>query len=94
MPFTPNEERERVCATLKSVAEQYPPGSTESLAIRDAALAHIIVCQRKELSRAYERLRAANDGVLSEETKADLRRHGIEPDALDEEEPNDKLTDK
>jgi len=83
----PDDEMERVCAILESIAKQYPPGSKESLAIRDAALAYAMVYRRREVKMAYDKLRGAFDGELTEELKADLRRHGIDPDEMEREEP-------
>lgn len=78
-------ELHRACAILESVEKQYPPDSEEALAIRDAALAYIVVHQQDRLKRSYDRLRAALGGTLTEEMKADLRRHGIEPDEMETE---------
>jgi hypothetical protein len=82
-----DSEIRRVCATLESIAAGYPSDSEEALAIRDAALAYIVVKQRSGLKNAYDKLRAAFGGVLTKEMKADLRRHGIEADELDDEDP-------
>lgn len=83
----PDAEIAKVCATLESIAAEYLPDSEEALALRDAALAYIIVSQRRELKRSYDKLRAAFGGVLTKEMKADLRRQGIDPDEIDCEEP-------
>ena len=63
----------------------YPADSDEANAIRDAALAYTVVHQHDALKKAYERLRLAFGGDLTEEMKADLRRHGIEPDDLEDD---------
>jgi hypothetical protein len=76
-------EIERVCATLQSIAERFSPDSAEATAIRDAALAFTVVHQHEVMLKAYKKLRLAFDGELTEEMKADLRRHGIDPDDLD-----------
>lgn len=76
----------RVCAVLESIANRFPPDSVESLAIRDAALAYTVVQQHDRLKVAYEKLRTAFDGVLTDEMKNDLRRHGIDPDEMDDEQ--------
>ncbi|MFA6135649.1 MAG: hypothetical protein WC869_16695, partial [Phycisphaerae bacterium] len=78
-----DQEIRRVCAILESVAKNYTSGSDEATAIRDAALAYIVVHQREALKKAYSQLRRAFRGELSEDMKAQLRRHGIEPDDLD-----------
>ena len=78
-------EIRRVCAILESVAATFPPESEHALAIRDAALAYTIVSQHQAMLRSYEKLKLALDGHLSEEMKADLRHHGIDPDSLDDE---------
>ena len=78
---------DRVCAVLETIANRFPPDSAESLAIRDAALAYTVVQQHARLKAAYEKLRSAFDGVLTDELKSDLRRHGIDPDRLDDDEP-------
>ena len=75
----------RVCGILKSIANRFSPDSAENLAIRDAALAFTIVHQHKQLKKSYEKLRTAFGGELTEEMKADLRRHGIEPDDLEDD---------
>ena len=69
-----------VCSILESIAKQYPPDSKNAQAIRDAALAYIAVHQHNRIKKSYDRLRVAFGGSLTEEMKADLRRHGIEPD--------------
>lgn len=71
---------ERVCAILGSVAEGFGPDSEEGLAIRDAALAYMVVQGHKELKESYEKLRLAGGAPLTEEMKAKLRSVGIEPD--------------
>src|SRR5689334_19077033 len=76
-------EMERVCATLESIAEKYPASSAESLAIRDASLAYVVVFQHEVLRKSYDTLRLAFDGQLSDEMKTNLRRHGIDADALE-----------
>jgi hypothetical protein len=82
-------EMERVCAILESISEAYPADSDEANAIRDAALAYTVVHQHNALKRAYQRLRLALGGDLTDEMKADLRRHGIEPDDLENDVPLD-----
>ena len=76
----------RVCSILESIAKQYPSDSEEARTIGDAALAWIAVHQHKALRRSYDKLRMACGGSFSEEVKADLRRHGIDPDELDSED--------
>jgi hypothetical protein len=62
-------------------------GSDEANAIRDAALAYIVVHQHDTLKKKYQDLRLAVGGDMTDEMKADLRRHGIEPDEIDCERP-------
>jgi len=77
----------RVCGILERIAEGFAPGSGEALAIRDAALAYTIVQQRKNLQKSHAKLLAAFGGQLTDEKKNDLRRQGIDPDELEDEEP-------
>jgi hypothetical protein len=79
-----DDELIRTCSILESIADKYAPGSEQAIAIRDAALAYTVVWQHERLKRQYARLRAAFGGELSEEMKADLRKHGIESDELDD----------
>jgi hypothetical protein len=76
---------ERVCAILESVAKGFAPNSEESLAIRDAALAYQLVQLHGNLKKSYDKLKLACGGQLTDEMKADLRRHGIDPDALEDD---------
>ena len=76
-------EIRRVCGILESVAKRFAPNSDECLAIRDAALAYTVVHLHEITKKSYEKFRLAFDGQLTEEMKADLRRHGIDPDELD-----------
>ncbi|MEN6497669.1 MAG: hypothetical protein ABFD16_25500 [Thermoguttaceae bacterium] len=80
-----DEEMRRVCSILEAIGKNYAPDSDEGIAIRDAALAYIVVQQRDALRKQYWRLRCACGGQISEELKADLRRHGIEPNDLENE---------
>jgi hypothetical protein len=80
-----DKEVGRVCSILESIAKNYPADSDEAIAIRDAALAYTVVQQRDALTKSYWRLRLAFGGHISEEMKADLRHHGIEPDDLERE---------
>lgn len=80
-----HESIERVCAILESVARGFAPDSDESIAIRDAALAYQVVQLHENLKKSYEKLKLAFDGELTDEMKADLRRHGIDPDALEDD---------
>ena len=59
------------------------------MAIRDAALAYTLVQQREALKKQYWQLRCTLGGQLSEEMEANLRRHGIEPDDLDNDRSED-----
>jgi hypothetical protein len=79
-------EMRETCAILESIAEEYPVGSDEEQANRNAALAYIAVHLHENLKKAYQKLVRASGGELSEETKADLRRHGIDPDSLEGED--------
>ncbi len=74
-----------VCAILESISKSYPAGSAEADAIRDAALAYIVVHQHEILKRKYESLRLALGGAVTDETKAALRRVGVEPDDLEDD---------
>ena len=76
---------QRVCSILQVISKRYPADSDEANAIRDAALAYTVVRQHDALKKAYERLRLAFGGELTDEMKADLRRHGIEPDDLEDD---------
>ena len=78
-------EIRRVCAILESISKAYPAGSDEADAIRDAALAYIVVHQHESLKRQYESLRLSLGGDLTDEMKADLRHHGIEPGDLEDD---------
>jgi hypothetical protein len=73
---------------LESVAARFPPDSEEVRAIRDAAAAHLVVRMHRAKKRSFETMKAAFDGQLTEEMKADLRRHGIVPGDFDDEEPD------
>ena|ERR1700722_3916394 len=86
MPMAANDEIERVCSVLEKLARKCAPGSEEEKAIRDAALAYQVVWQHDILKSSYLRLRDSFGGELTEEMKADLRRHGIEPDELEDAE--------
>ena len=79
-----DQDVRRVCVILESIAKNYPSDSDEALAIRDAAAAYIAVRQYEGLKNAYRRLVLASGGQLSEEMKAKLRRHGIEPEDFDD----------
>jgi hypothetical protein len=70
-------EIRRVCSLLESIAQQYPDGSPESVAIADVAEAFILVRQHQSLARAYQRLKVASNGELSDEMVAKLREQGI-----------------
>lgn len=72
----------RMGAILESIAARFPPDSEEASAIRDAALAYSVVRMHRATRESYEKLRAAFDGELTEKMKADLRRHGINPESL------------
>jgi hypothetical protein len=78
---------QRVCGILASVANRFAPDSDEAMAIRDAAHAYTIVQFHKSMKKSYEKLRLAAGGELTEEMKANLRRLGIEPDELEDDEP-------
>ena len=80
-----DKEVRRVCSILESITKNYPADSDEATAIRDAALAYTVVQQQDALRKSYWRFRLAFGGHISEEMKADLRRHGIEPDDLEKE---------
>ena len=85
----PSESKiRRVCAILESISKAYPADSDEADAIRDAALAYIVVHQHDTLKKKYESLRLALGGHLTDKMKADLRRHGIEPDDLEDDAPS------
>jgi hypothetical protein len=78
----------RVCAILETISKAYPADSDEANAIRDAALAYTVVHQHETLRKRYRSLRLALGGDLTDEMKADLRRHGIEPDDLEGDTPS------
>ena len=78
-------EIRKVCAILESIYKAYPADSDEAKAVRDAALAYIVVQQYDNLRNKYRDLRLALGGDVTEEMKADLRRHGIEPDDLEDD---------
>jgi len=75
----------RVCALLESIAANYPENSPESHALQDAANAYILVQQRQSLQHAFQKLKAARNGQLTDEMITDLRQHGIDPDELEDE---------
>ena len=77
-------EIRRVCSLLESIAQQYPDGSPESVAIADAAQAFILVRQHHSLAKAYRQLKAAWNGDLTDEMLAKLREHGIDPSDLED----------
>jgi hypothetical protein len=81
---------QRVCDILASVANSFAPDSAEAIAIRDAAIAYTVVQFHGSMKKSYQRLRIASGSELTDEMKADLRRHGIEPDDLEEDEPEDR----
>lgn len=85
-----DQDIRRVCSILESIANRYPIDSEEAAAIKDAALAYIVVQQRTALKTQYCRLRLACGGELSEEAKARLRKVGIDPDALEAECESDQ----
>lgn len=74
---------------MESVAAGFPPESKEALAIRDAALAYQMVRMHKAFRTSYEKWRSAFDGEITaqevDEMNAYLRRHGIAPDALEDD---------
>jgi hypothetical protein len=82
---TDNRIRE-ICSILESIANNYPADSKEWMAIRDAAAACSYVQQHKALKNAFHKFLLATGGKLTEEMKNDLRRHGIEPDDLEDDE--------
>ena len=82
-------EIRRTCAILESISKIYPADSDEAKAIKDAALAYIVVHQHDNLKKKYQDFRLAIGGDLTDEMKADLRRHGIEPDDLENGVPPD-----
>jgi hypothetical protein len=82
-------EIRRVCAILESISKAYPADSDEAKAIKDATLAYIVVHQHDALKKRYQEFRLAVGGDLTDEMKADLRRHGIEPDDLEDDVPPD-----
>ena len=82
-------EIRRVWRILHSISKAYPADSGEAKAIKDAALAFIVVHQHENLKKRYQDFRLAVGGDLTAEMKADLRRHGIEPDDLEDDVPLD-----
>ena len=82
-------EIRRVCAILESISKAYTVDSDEAKAINDAALAYIVVHQHDILKKKYLDLRLAVGGDLTDEMKADLRRHGIGPNDLEDDVPLD-----
>jgi hypothetical protein len=86
MSASDSKEVERVCSVLEKLARTFAPGSEEEVALRDAALAYTVVWQNNLLKRKYSQLRGAFGGQLTDEMRADLRRHGIEPDELEDAE--------
>jgi hypothetical protein len=80
-------EIRRVCSILESISKAYHADSDEAKALKDAALAYIVVHQHDALKKKYQHFRLAVGGDLTDEMKADLRRHGIEPDDLEDGVP-------
>ncbi|RLS43880.1 MAG: hypothetical protein DWH81_01830 [Planctomycetota bacterium] len=78
----------RVCEILRSVADGFPPESEQSRAIRDAAFAYQAVQFHNSMKKSYEKLRNASGGELTDEMRANLRSHGIDPDAFEDDEPD------
>ena len=79
-------EIRRVCSILESIAKQYTADSPEFLALQDAASAFVVVHQRKSLSRAYQNLKVAAGGELTDEMIATFRQFGIDPDELEDDD--------
>jgi ubiquinone biosynthesis protein UbiJ len=75
---------QKVCAILESVASRFEPSSKESIAIRDAAIAYTVVQRHRSMKKSYEKLRLSSGGQLTDEMKATLRSHGIEPNDFEE----------
>jgi hypothetical protein len=76
---------QRVCDILESVANRFERDSDESTAIRVAAIAYTVVRLHKSMKKSYEKLRFASGGQLTDEMKAKLRSHGIEPSDLEDD---------
>ncbi|MEI8383718.1 MAG: hypothetical protein WCJ09_26630 [Planctomycetota bacterium] len=74
----------RKCSILESIASQYAPASPEYLAVRDAAEALILVLRRKSLRTAFQKLKSMTG--LTPEMVENLRRMGIDPDEMDEDD--------
>jgi hypothetical protein len=72
-PDDSDAEIDRVCSLLETISKQYADGSPEYRALEDAALAFMAVRQHQAASRAYQRLKAAFNGKLTEEAMARLR---------------------
>ena len=78
--FRLDDEVARVLAILEKIAATFPPESEQSLAIRDAAWAFSTVQRHKGMKASYDKMRIASGGELTEEMKAQIRSHWIDPD--------------
>ena len=78
----PDFELRRDCSILESIALTYAEDSAERRALHRAAEAYLLVYQRRQLLVSFAKLLHAHNGTLPESVKADLRRRGLDPDAL------------
>ncbi len=74
----------RKCAILESIASQYAPTSPEYQAVREAAEALSLVLRRKSLRTAFQELKSRTG--LTPEMAENLRRMGIDPDEICEDD--------
>lgn len=74
---------ERQAAILETVANQYPEGSAEFSAVRQAAIAlwYALSQQQDDFLKYEEKW---NSGGLTPQQESHLRSMGIDPDAIDE----------
>ena len=66
------------CAVLESIALQYPQGSAERTALREASLAFSYLKLHETLKTSYESFRQHLGKPLPEEQQAILKRMGVE----------------
>ena len=66
------------CAVLEAIAQQYPKGSPERTALREASLAFSYLKLHETLKTSYASFRQHLHGPLPEEQQVILKRMGVE----------------
>ena len=72
-----DKETRPTCKVLQGVAKNYPRGSPERAAIRDAADAFIFLRLHDELRKSYEAFRRSCSKPLTKSQKQVLKRAGV-----------------